>query len=103
MTRTARSIALCAVLGLAGAVALAGEPEDEAGCRAARDRALRSLALEAISIESAFDNDAAVAGAAEYDLAEARDALIADIDREREAVRRRYRQCVAESRPRPTK
>lgn len=98
----ARLLLLVALLDLSGFAALGAGPAGETGCRAARDRALEALANEAISIESALDNDAAVAGAPEYLLQEALDALIADIDRERAAVRERYRRCVAEKRPGPT-
>jgi hypothetical protein len=97
----ARPLLLVALLDLSGFAALGAGPADETECRAARDRALEALANETISIESALDYDTAISGAPEYLLEEARDALIADIDRERAAVRERYRRCVAEKRPGP--
>jgi len=100
----ARLFPLVALLSLAGvAVAHAGAADGNADCEAVRDKALSALATERISIESALDNDAAISGAPEYDLQEARDAVIADINREREAVRQRYRQCVAEKQTPPAK
>lgn len=98
----ARRLLLAVLAGFAGFQAQAGPPADDAACRAARDRALQALASEALSLQSALDNDAAISGAPEYLLQETRDALIADIDRERAAVRERYRQCIAEKRLRPT-
>jgi len=80
------------VIVLAGAAA-AGSVDD--ACAISRDRALKPLQEEAIAIEAAFDNDSAISGAAEYHLEEARKALIADIDRQRDRVEWRYRQCVA--------
>lgn len=79
----------------AGFSARAAEPEDADACNTARDRALERLASEALSLQSALDNDAAISGAPEYLLEEAREALMADIDRDRAAVRERHRQCVA--------
>lgn len=96
-----RSFLLVVLLCLAGGATRADTPDRQAACAAARDRALQSLAQEAISIESALDNDAAVSGAPEYDLQETRDAVIADIERERDAVQKRYRACIAEKGPPP--
>lgn len=79
------------VTAIAGTAA--GSPADDA-CAVSRDLALKPLREEAIAIEAAFDNDAAISGAAEYRLEEARKALIADIDRQRDAVEQRYRQCI---------
>lgn len=80
--------------GLAAAGPVAAGPEVD-DCAAIRDRALRPLLEEVIAIESTFDNDAAVSGAAEYHLEEARKALIADIDRQRADVERSFRHCTA--------
>lgn len=80
------------VIVLAGGAT--GGPVDDA-CAADRERALKPLLEEAIAIDAAFDNDAAISGAAEYRLEEARKTLIADIDRQRDDVERRYRQCIA--------
>ena len=81
---------------LAFACPAAAEPPRLEFCAAARDRALQALAEEAIAITSALDTDAAVADAPEYELAEARAALLATLERERAEAEARYRRCRGE-------
>ena len=89
---TLAASAFANAIAIAGAAA-GGRADDT--CAVNRDRALKPLLEEAIAIETAFDNDAAISGAAEYHLEEARKALIVDIGRQRDDVERRYRQCIA--------
>jgi len=82
------------VLVVPAALAGAAPPSADA-CAAARDRALTALDSEAIAIASALDADAALADAATYELEKTTQALLAEIERERQEAEERYRRCRA--------
>jgi hypothetical protein len=66
-------------------------------CTASRARALEALARAANDILQMLDTDAAVDGAPEYELQQAQDGQMAEIERARRDVEERFRRCVAEA------
>jgi hypothetical protein len=89
-----RAVTACLLLLLAAPAGLAwpaGAPEH---CADTRDRALERLDDTALAVATAFDTDAAIAGAAEFELLEAKEALLEDIGRERQEVLESYRRCA---------
>jgi hypothetical protein len=99
MIRASAAIIAAVAIFSGQALRPAWSAEAEDRCREERDQRLRALDEERTSIETIFDNDAAVSGAASFHLEEARKALMADIERQKAAVEARYRRCSA---PPPT-
>ncbi len=91
MTRAATACLLLLLAAPAGLAWPAGAP---ARCADTRDRALERLDETALAVATAFDTDAAIAGAPEFELLEAKEALLEDIARERREVLESYRRCA---------
>jgi hypothetical protein len=92
MTRAATA---CLLLFLAAPAGLAWPAGVAERCADTRDRALERLDETALAVATAFDTDAAIAGAAEFELLEAKEALLEEIGRERKEALELYRRCVA--------
>ncbi len=92
MIRTATACLLLLLAAPPGHASQASAPER---CADTRDRALEHLDETALAVATAFDTDAAIAGAAEFELLEAKEALLEEIGRERREVLEIYRRCAA--------
>lgn len=108
--RLTRVFLICGVAALPAvppnplhAGAASGTVARSEGCRAARDRVFARLADEERSIRTMFDTEAAAIDAPTYTLEKAQRALIDELHAERRQADQRYRQCIREDGPPPTR